>query len=146
MTPLSFPDVNVWFALAAPEHEFAAFAKRWWNAYPGSIAFCRMSQLALLRLLTTAATMDGKPLSNLEALAVHDRFFHDDRVIFVSEPREAEAQFRIHAALPSASPKVWADVWLLACAQTAGGTLVTFDRALASRSSQCLLLGKGVAE
>jgi hypothetical protein len=38
-----------------------------------------------------------------------------------------------------ASPKQWADAWLLAFAKVAGGTLVTFDRALVSRGAYCLL-------
>jgi hypothetical protein len=33
----------------------------------------------------------------------------------------------------------WADAWLLAFAQAAQGTLVTFDRALAARGARCLL-------
>ena len=38
-----------------------------------------------------------------------------------------------------ASPKLWAGAWLLALAQAARGTLVTFDRALAARGAHCLL-------
>jgi uncharacterized protein len=141
MTSLSFPDINVWVALAAIEHEHRSIAQHWWKNHNGSIAFCRLSQLGLLRLLTTAAFMDGRPLSNLQAFEVYDRFFEDSRVTFLSEMPEAESHFRRISATASASPKIWADAWLLAFAQAAGGTLVTFDRALASRSSQCLLLG-----
>jgi predicted nucleic acid-binding protein len=36
-------------------------------------------------------------------------------------------------------PKLWADAWLLAFAAAAGGTVVTFDRALAARGAHCLL-------
>lgn len=122
------------------EHDHRVAAKRWWTTYEGSIAFCRLSQLGLLRLLTNAAFMAGKPLNNLQALEVYDRFFEDSRVIFVSEMPDVERQFRRNSAATTASPKLWADSWLLAFAQTAGGTLVTFDRALAARSSQCLLL------
>jgi uncharacterized protein len=142
MTSLSFPDINVWVALAAIEHEHRPIARHWWASYKGSIAFCRLSQLGLLRLLTTAAFMDGKPLSNLQAFDVYDQFFEDSRVSFVSEVPEVERHFRRNSASNSPSSKLWADAWLLAFAQATGGTLVTFDPALASRSSQCLLLGK----
>jgi toxin-antitoxin system PIN domain toxin len=142
MTLLSFPDINVWVALAAPEHEHAAIARNWWRGCSGTIAFCRLSQLGVLRLLTTASFMDGKPLSNAQALDVYDRFFEDGRVAFVAELPEADRRFRRMATSTTASPKVWADAWLLAVAQAAGGTVVTFDRALASRSSECLLLKK----
>jgi len=142
MTSLSFPDINVWVALSAMEHEHRQIARRWWATCDGPIAFSRLSQLGLLRLLTTAAFMDGKPLTNLQALKVYDRFFEDSRVVFLAEMPGVERQFRKNAASTTASPKLWADAWLLAIAQTTGGTLVTFDQALASRSSQCLLLGK----
>jgi toxin-antitoxin system PIN domain toxin len=139
MSLLSFPDINVWLALAAPEHVHSALARRWWDAEDGTIAFCRLTQLGFLRLVTTAAVMDGKPLTISEAWRVYDRFYDDDRVTFISEPPEVEKRFREKAAGKTASPKVWADAWLLAVAQAAEGALVTFDKALAPRGACCLL-------
>jgi uncharacterized protein len=139
MSSLSFPDMNVWLALATIEHVHAALARRWWNAEDGSIAFCRLTQLGFLRLMTTAAAMDGKPLSIAEAWKVYDRLYDDDRVTFVAEPPDVEERFREKAASRTASPKVWADAWLLAFAQEAGGVLVTFDLALGPRGARCLL-------
>jgi len=57
------------------------------------------------------------------------------------EPREIEGRFRQYARQDRASPKLWADGWLLAFAEEAGGTVITFDQALADRSERCLLLG-----
>jgi hypothetical protein len=131
--------MNVWLALAAPEHVHAAIAKRWWQQEAGTIAFCRLSQLGFLRLMTTAAVMDGKPLTIAEAWRVHDRFYGDDRVTFLSEPPDVEKKFREKAAGRAVSPKVWADAWLLAFAQASEGVLVTFDKALSSRGALCLL-------
>lgn len=142
MTSLSFPDVNVWLALSAPEHVQAAIARRWWEQEPGSIAFSRFSQLGFLRLMTTAAAMGGKPLTITEAWRVYDRFYDDDRVIFVAEPPEIDRMFREKAVGRIASPKLWADMWLLAFARAAEGVLVTFDNALGPRGAHCLLLGK----
>jgi uncharacterized protein len=139
MSSLSFPDVNVWLALAAPEHVHAAAARRWWENESNHIVFCRITQLGFLRLITTASAMDGKPLSMTEAWSVHDRLFEDDRVGFVTEPPEVEMRFRKYTAHRAASPKLWADAWLLAFAQVAQGTLITFDRALAARGAHCLL-------
>jgi hypothetical protein len=93
--------------------------------------------------MTTAAVMDGKPLSMAEAWRVYDRFYDDDRVIFLSEPPEVEKRFREKAAGRSVSPKVWADAWLLAFAQSAEGVLVTFDKALGGRGAHCLLVKRG---
>jgi len=89
--------------------------------------------------MTTAAAMDGKPLSMTEAWRVHDRLFEDARVAFMPESSGVEARFRGHAAGRTASPKLWADAWLLAFAEAAGGTVITFDRALAARGAHCLL-------
>ena len=83
--------------------------------------------------------MDGKPLTMAEAWGIHDRLFEDDRVVFIPEPADVEARFREYASDATASPKLWADAWLLAFARTAGGTLVTFDRTLAARGAHCLL-------
>jgi toxin-antitoxin system PIN domain toxin len=138
MNSLSFPDMNVWLALATPEHVHAAIAKRWWEEEDGAIAFCRLTQLGFLRLMTTAAAMDSKPLTIVEAWRVYDRFYDDDRVTFVSEPPDVEKRFREKAAVRTASPKVWADAWLLAFAGAADGVLVTFDKALGPRGALCL--------
>lgn len=142
MGSLSFPDVNVWLALAAAEHVHAAIARRWWEQEALPIAFSRFTQLGLLRLTTTAAAMDGKPLTISEAWRVYERFYDDERVIFVTEPQEVDRMFREKAVGRIASPKLWADAWLLAFAQAAEGALVTFDKALEARGALCLLPGK----
>jgi toxin-antitoxin system PIN domain toxin len=143
MPSLSFPDINVWLALLLADHVHRAEAKQWWDSDESDIiAFVRFTQLGVLRLLTTAAAMNGKPLTMPAAWAAYDRLFVDDRVALLDEPREVEARFRQYAPHDRASPKLWADSWLLAFAHEAGGTIVTFDRALAARSERCLLLDR----
>ncbi len=139
MSSLSFPDINVWLAVATPEHVHANIARRWWEQEEGQIAFCRFTQLGFLRLVTTAAAMDGKPLSMSEAWRVYDRFYKDDRVMFIPEPSDVEESFRKATSGRAASPKMWADAWLLAFAREAGGRLVTFDQALSARGAYSLL-------
>jgi hypothetical protein len=139
MSSLTFPDINVWLSLAAPEHVHAPWAARWWRTAKGRIAFSRMTQMGFLRVMTISAAMDGKPLTMVEAWRVYDRFYEDDRVEFLPEPADAETRFRKFAAERAAAPKLWADAWLLAFATAAGGTVVTFDRALASRGASSLL-------
>ena len=137
------PDINVWLALATHEHPHNSLARRWWRQHEGSIGFIRLSQLGLLRVMTTAAVMDGKPLSTDEAWRVYDRFYDDDRVAFLVETSDIEKKFRDRATGRASSPKVWADAWMLAHASAAGGVLVTFDKALATRGAHCLLSKKG---
>lgn len=143
MTSLSFPDVNVWLALVSPEHVHSAIARRWWSSQEGDIAFCRVAQLGLLRLLTTATVMGNKPLSMDRSWRAYEGLFADDRVVFVYERPEMNAIFRSKASGNSASPKMWTDAWLLAIAEAAGGQLVTFDKALAAWGAHCLLPKRG---
>jgi predicted nucleic acid-binding protein len=83
--------------------------------------------------------MDGKALNLGEAWVAYDLFFGDDRVTFLAEGPGVEPIFRRMTSSPVVSPKVWADAWLLAVAEAAGGIVVTFDRALAARGAHCLL-------
>jgi uncharacterized protein len=139
-TSLSFPDVNVWLALLLANHVHRPRARVWWDAADTTIAFTRFTELGVLRLLTTAAAMNGKPLSMDAAWRAYDRLFEDDRVVFFPETANVEASFRQRAKGRMASPKLWTDAWLLAVAHAAEGTLITFDRALAARGVSCLLL------
>jgi hypothetical protein len=102
--------------------------------------FTRVTQISVLRLLTTAAVMDGKPLSMGEAWRVYDGLFRDERVALAPEPSGIDIRFRQHTSGRRASPKVWADAWLLAFAEALEGTVITFDRGLAARGASCLLL------
>jgi len=137
---LSFPDINVWLALASPEHVHHAAAARWWEKETGQIGFSRLTQLGFLRLMTTSAAMDGKPLTLRNAWRVHDRLFDDERVVFVPEPAGVESDFRQGSSGQIVAPKLWSDVWLIAFAKCAGGVMITFDAALAARAEDAVLL------
>lgn len=127
-------------ALLLENHTHRNAAQVWWEATDATIAFTRFTQISVLRLLTTAAAMDGKPLSMNEAWRAYDKLFADERVGLLTEPPEVEKSFRQNSRGRTSSPKVWADAWLLAFTHSADGMLVTFDRALAARSARCLLL------
>jgi len=96
--------------------------------------------MSILRLLTTATAMNGKPLRMPDAWAAYDRLFDDDRVAFLDEPIGIDTVFRKYTPRNHASPKLWADAWLLAFAECAGGAVVTFDQALAAQASHTVLL------
>jgi toxin-antitoxin system PIN domain toxin len=139
MTSLSFPDVNVWLALASHDHVHSARARLWWRECTCLIAMVRSTQHGFLRLITTSSAMNGQPLTINDAWRTYDRFYDDDRVTFLSEPPEVEKAFRKFAIGKFASPKLWTDAWLLAVAQAAGGHLITLDKALAAHGAHCLL-------
>lgn len=141
MPSSSFPDVNVWLAVLLENHVHRGAARRWLESTEsGLIGFVRTTQMSVLRLLTTAAAMNGKPLRMRKAWDAYDSLFGDDRVAFVEEPRGVDQAFRKYACKNHASPKLWADAWLLAFAECAGGVVVTFDQALAARASNTVLL------
>jgi predicted nucleic acid-binding protein len=75
-----------------------------------------------------------------EAWELWDQVCGDDRVAYLSEPAAIEPEFRRRSKLATFSPKVWADAYLLAFATVAGLKLVTFDRALRSRTSEVSVL------
>jgi predicted nucleic acid-binding protein len=63
MSLLSFPDVNVWLAMILEHHVHRRAVLDWWNqtGMEQQAGFTRITQISVLRLLTTAAAMDGQP-------------------------------------------------------------------------------------
>jgi uncharacterized protein len=140
MTKRSFPDVNVWFALAVADHPHNRSAIAWWNVGSSLIGFSRLTQLGFLRLLTTGSAMGGRPLTNKEAWEIYDEFMADDRVQMFPEVPMLDDLFRSQSAVRHASPKLWVDAYLAAHAAANEATLVTFDKAFASYGVECTIL------
>jgi len=84
--------------------------------------------------------MDGKPLTMKQAWNAYDVLAGDERVEFISEPPAVEGAFRGLSSSAHASPKLWADAYLTAFAGECGGSIVTFDRSLARRCRNSVLL------
>ena len=51
------PDVNVWIAIVADRHEHHATARQWFDSVSVPVCFCRVTQMAFLRLLTNPKVM-----------------------------------------------------------------------------------------
>jgi uncharacterized protein len=107
MSSLSFPDINVWLAIATPEHVHSPVARGWRNKETEAIAFYRLSKLGFLRLMTTADVMDGKPLTMSEAWRVYDHLYEDDRVTFISERPDVDKRFREKRRDELRRPRCW---------------------------------------
>lgn len=137
-----FPDINVWVALTHGGHVHHQTAHDWFESLDdlATLSFCRFTQLGLLRLLTADAVMGDEVLTQPVAWAVYDRWMRDDRVRFVDEPSGVEQALRARTRQRQASPKVWADAYLLAFAERSQCSLVTFDRALRARGPDVVLL------
>ena len=137
-----FPDVNVWGALTYEGHVHHGVVALWLVGAGRDVRlfFCRITQLSLLRLLTTDAIMGREALNQRNAWRVYDRWLRDERIALLPEPAELERSFRRLTRSRLASPKDWADSYLAAFASRASLTLVTFDQALHRRVRQSLLL------
>ena len=137
MSSLNFLDANVWLALCVSRHIHAERATSWFaEAAQERFFLCRFTQLAVLRLLTTASVMGNDTETMAGAWKLLDRIQSDDRIEFLFEPEGLDREFRRRSNLASRSPKVWADAYLLAFAAAGGLKLITFDRALKTKGPE----------
>ena len=139
----AFPDINVWLALTYDRHEHHVVARRWLDTVDtgGRLFFCRLTQLGLLRLLSSEPVMGRDEVMNQPAAwEAYDRWRSDDRVGFLDEPADLEAALRALTRLRHPAPKDWADSYLAAFASAARLTVVTFDRALQGKCGGGVLL------
>jgi toxin-antitoxin system PIN domain toxin len=143
MTSPLFPDVNVWVALNYERHVHHRPAQRWYENLSTSVrlVFCRQTQLALFRILTTPAVMEHEVLTQQACWQLYDRWVFTGQLAWANEPQDLETPLRTMTAAGTASPKVWMDAYLAAFVVAANLTLVTFDRALAGKTKGSILLG-----
>ena len=141
-TSLVFPDINVWLALNATRHAHASVVEKWLLRLPPetTLAFCRLTQLELLRLLTTQAVMQADVLTQRQAWKIYDGWFRNGWATLLQEPAMMEREFRGLTQRATASPKDWADSYLAAFSSAAGVRLVTLDKGLSERAAGAILL------
>jgi hypothetical protein len=136
------PDVNVWLALVAERHVHNAEAARWFDSVRNQqVAFCRVTQMGLLRLLTNRKVMGVDVQTMAKAWAAYERARVDARVLFLTEPYALESEWRRLTSARAVSTNTWTDTYLSAFAATAGLEFVTFDKKARRGSQGTLLLG-----
>jgi uncharacterized protein len=142
MTSSIFLDVNVWLALHHEVHIHHGTAKRWFESLDNEsmLVFCRQTQMAFFRLMTTEAVLGREVIKQRQCWEIYDRWIDGGRAVLAVEPAGLEAALRPRTSGESSSPKVWADAYLAAFAMAAGIQLVTFDRALAGKVEGAVLL------
>jgi toxin-antitoxin system PIN domain toxin len=80
------PDVNLWIGLTSNRHIHHTRAKAWLEGVEDArIAFCRITELGLLRLLTNQHVMGEDVLAPRQAWLVYDAWRMDPRVDFLAE-------------------------------------------------------------
>jgi toxin-antitoxin system PIN domain toxin len=140
-----FPDINVWIALNDDRHVHHSVANQWYRALgeDSLIVFCRQTQLGLFRMLSTPAIMGDEALTLRACWRIFDRWRQTGQVNWANDSNELEPRLRARTTSDSISPKIWMDAYLSAFAETAGLTLVTFDKALAAKTKGAVLLASG---
>jgi toxin-antitoxin system PIN domain toxin len=143
MTSSFLPDINVWVALHYEAHRHHATAVKWFRSLDASasLAFCRHTQIGLFRLLTTDSVMHGAPLTHKQCWGIYAQWMDGGRALLHAEPSALENEFQRLTSVDAPSPKTWADAYLVAFAESANLTLVTFDRATAGKAKGAVLLG-----
>lgn len=135
------PDVNVWLALASQRHVHALRCSAWLDSVQAEeVAFCRITQMGLLRLLTHQSVMGTDVLSSRAAWRVYRSILADERVQFAPEPFSVDPEWRKLTMQDQPTPKIWTDAYLIAFARAAEMQLVTLDRAVHSIANEVLLL------
>jgi uncharacterized protein len=142
MTSLIFPDLNIWMALSLGAHEHSRAAWNWYRSLRGEeeLVFCRMSQLGVLRLLTTQSVAKDETLSQMQAWSIYDGWIQKGGAVYMEEPFGIDTELRFYAARKTPSPREWADSYLIAFAAAASLPLVTFDKGLSQRYARSILL------
>ena len=126
-------DVNVWLAAAWARHVHHPIAKRFVDAETDEMLFCRVTELAFLRLVTNRMVTGDDALTRRQAW---DRLLElqaDPRIKVVSEPRGLALLWMAFSKRDDRSHLLWTDDYLAAFAQAAEVELVTFDAAVRSR-------------
>ena len=137
------PDVNVWIALAAERHAHHRVARQWFsNLQDEKLAFCRLTQLGFLRLLTNKHVMQEEVMSPDSAWQAYRGLRLDRRIGYLTEPNELLEMWQAFTEGLLSSPNLWTDAYLCAFAHAARLTLVTFDAKIPIREDvNCILLG-----
>ena len=126
-------DVNVWLAAAWARHVHHGVAKRFVDAEDSDLLFCRVTELALLRLLTNPAITGDDALTRKQAWNLLLTLQSDPRVRFVPEPPGLAPLWIAFSKRDDRSHLVWTDDYLAAFAQAASAELVTLDHKLRAR-------------
>ena len=126
-------DVNVWLAAAWARHEHHPVAKRWIDDAEDELAFCRVTQMAFLRLITNPTIMQRDAVSRRQAWDIVDRLMADPRARFLTEPEGLVALWVTFSKRDDRNHMLWTDNYLAAFAHGAHAELVTLERAFRAR-------------
>lgn len=122
-------DANVWLALTVAGHRHHVAAQTWIKERESDpLVFCRVTQMALLRHLTTPAIMGGDVSTQKEAWKIYNAALSRPGAQFRSEPTGLESRWQGYSERKQPAAKLWTDAYLAAFAQGHSLKLITFDQ------------------
>jgi len=128
VTTVDLLDVNVWIALALPDHVYHHRAQSYWSDESlENIAFCSLTLTGFLRVSTHYPTPFGPPFTASESWEAFHLFIDLPEVIFLDQPNyflRDLARFTNRQEFPKT---MWPDACLAAWAVGHEARLVSFD-------------------
>ena len=126
---VDLPDLNVWLALACPDHSHHRQAVHYWEQQAAEqVLLCTVTALGLVRLVCQPKLMGATVKTAAEASALLDSFCQQPGVGMTSAEQAGWELF--HQLLRSGElpPRLCTDAYLAALAIANGWRLVSFDR------------------
>ena len=125
---LDLLDASVWLPLLVADHPHHRRATEYWsNEAPDQVAFCRITAMGLLRLLTNRTVMAHQVLTVPAAWERYRALRALPEVAFLREADGLEEQLEQWLQGPGFTPAQWTDAYLAAFAHTGHCRLVAFD-------------------
>ena len=104
------PDVNVWIAIYSPGHIHHGAAVEWFETLTEEdLAFCRITQMGFLRLLTNRHVMGINTMTPSGAWNALDEILANPRIFLVKEPTGLEESWRAIMNEPHPGSNAWTD-------------------------------------
>lgn len=126
-------DVGVWLAATWEAHKHHQMTTRWFDDQTDDLLLCRVTQSALLRLLSNPSVMGEDVVTRSAAWRIVDQLWADERVLWADEPPLMEPVWRAFSARNDNSHKLWTDDYLAAFAQRSDATFATLDLKVEAR-------------
>ena len=126
---ICLPDINVWIALASDRHLHHAPATEWFLSLErGSAAFCRVTQMGFLRLISNPKVMAEDTVSQQDAWRIYEKLSRDHRALYSPEQPELEKTWKQYSLSTLSGINLWTDAYLAALAKVRSWRLVSFDK------------------
>ena len=126
---VDLPYLNVWLALACPDHSHHRQAVHYWEQQAAQqVLFCTVTALGLVRLVCQPKLMGATVKTAAEASALLNAFCQQPGVGMTSAEQAGWELFHHLLRSGELPPRLCTDAYLAALAIANGWRLVSFDR------------------